>query len=69
MRRNGDMLHTKALDTVALAHGYKSWSLLMADQNRLQRNNQRVEDRVPDSLDAHLSAYERPEYVRAIFRC
>jgi hypothetical protein len=61
--------HTRALDEVAKTYQYKSWAALMTDQNRLEREEQEQnEDEVPRNADAHLSPYDNPAYVKAIFR-
>lgn len=67
-KKNNGTTHTLELDVVARQYGYKSWSLLMRDQNKLRTEKEDADDFQPIRDDAHLSPYDNPSYVRAIFK-
>lgn len=69
MKRDAGMTHTQALDSLAAQHGYTSWSHLMKEQNKFAKDANKVHTDVqPSREDAHLSAYDQPSYLKAIFR-
>jgi hypothetical protein len=68
LKKASGITHSKALDKIAAGEGYNNWALLMKEQNKFQRDDQKVNYCQPTSETAHLSSYEQPAYVRAIFR-